>query len=61
MKRYNDNPSDLTLIADTIQLSIEMIEWAERAEKIESELTGDDLIEYLAALSRILLKLSTLY
>jgi DNA-binding ferritin-like protein (Dps family) len=61
MKRIADDPSDFSAITDSVALAIEMIEWAERAEQIESELTGDDLREYLATLSRIILKLSEVF
>ena len=58
LKKYNANPLDLSLIADYIASTQKLIEWSEQADKIESDLSSDDVIEYLATLSRILEKLS---
>jgi hypothetical protein len=37
-----------------------LVEWSEQADKIQSGLYGDDLIEYIATMSRIIKKLSAL-
>jgi hypothetical protein len=58
MEKYNADPTNLSLITEYLELTIKMLEWVEMADELEDELTGDDLREYLATLTRIILKLS---
>lgn len=59
MKKYNDNPTDPTLIADYAVLLTEYAEWADKAEKVQDELTGDDLTVYLETMTRVTAKLNS--
>ena len=58
MKKYKANPSDATLLADYGQIIQQYSEFSERADSVKGELSGDDLSEYLNALSRISQKLA---
>ena len=60
VKKYNDNPLDMSLLSDYTNSMVKMAEWAEKADKIELELsdTPEALAEYLTTLSRIINKLS---
>jgi len=60
VKKYNKNPSDTTLLNDYLKSLEKLAEWAEQGEKIEDELTGNDLKEYLATMTRILGKLNSI-
>ncbi|MCL1859337.1 MAG: hypothetical protein FWF92_08905 [Oscillospiraceae bacterium] len=57
LNKYNDNPLDMSILFDYIESIQKMAEWSEKADKIQSDLSGDDLIEYLAAMARIIQKL----
>ena len=59
MKKYNNNPSDISLLSDYMESMQKIVEWSEKADKIQSDLSGEDLREYLATMSRIIQKLST--
>jgi predicted small lipoprotein YifL len=58
MQKYNDNPSDPDLLTDYAALLTEMTEWSDKADKIQGELTGDDLTAYTETMTRILKKLT---
>jgi len=60
LEKYNENPTDITILNDYLNMMIELAEWAEMAEEIEVDLANDPtaLKEYLETLSRIILKLS---
>ena len=59
MEKYKANPTDLSLMADYIDMMSKMAEWAEKAEDIEDELSGDDLRVYMDTMTRILQKLAS--
>ncbi|MCL2488128.1 MAG: hypothetical protein FWE80_05530, partial [Oscillospiraceae bacterium] len=60
LKKYRDNPADLSILSDYMEAMQKLTEWAEKVDKIESELADspEALAEYLAAISRILGKIS---
>lgn len=60
MKRYQENPTDLSLISEAADMATEVTEWAEEAEDIEEELAADTeaLKEYTKRLANIVAKLS---
>lgn len=60
MERYNANPTDMTLLAEYMELMTEMIEWAEKAENLEDDLSGEDLRLYMETMTRILQKLAAI-
>jgi hypothetical protein len=60
MKKYEANPTDLSLLADIAEFAEETTEWAAKAEDIEDDLSGDDLAAYLETYSRIIQKLSSI-
>lgn len=54
LERHAENPLDPTLMTEYTELMMEAIEWAERADDIQDELSGDELIEFAQATQRIL-------
>lgn len=61
MKKYKENPSDLTLLADYSNMMTEMADWAEKTEKMQVELenaSSAELAEYSAALAKIAAKIA---
>jgi len=60
IKKYNENPTDMSLLTDYMDSMQKIIEWSEQADKIVSDLSGDDLKEYLATMTRIIEKMSAL-
>ena len=60
VKKYEKNPSNITFLNDYLEQMQRLTEWAERSDEIEIDLANDPeaLREYLAALSRISMKLS---
>jgi uncharacterized lipoprotein YehR (DUF1307 family) len=58
LQRYSENPLDMTILTAYMESMEKMIEWSEQADRIQSDLSGDDLREYLATMSRIIQKLS---
>ena len=62
MEKYNENPTDLTLLTDYMKLMDEYIEWAEKAENVEVELANspEALKEYMETLTRIIGKLASI-
>jgi hypothetical protein len=60
MNKYNENPMDMTIMSDYMEAVLELTEWQEKIDSLESDLTGDDLEEYLETILRISAKLSQL-
>ena len=62
MEKYNDSPTDLTLLTDYMKLMEEYLEWAEKAEAVEVELANSPqaLKEYMETLTRIIGKLASI-
>lgn len=59
MKKYNDNPTDFSLLADYSKMLTEMADWAERADELELEIVDTaEALEYSAELMRIAAKLA---
>jgi len=60
LKKYEEDPTNLSLMTEALDLMIKAGEWAERAEEIEVDLENDPaaLKEYNEVLSRILKKLT---
>jgi len=59
VKKYNENPADLSILADYTKLVSEMSDWTERADEIEAELEDTSAAtEYAAELLRIAGKLA---
>jgi hypothetical protein len=61
MQKYKANPSDVTLLMDYSRLLGEMTEWSNKSTNLSAGLTGAELKEYLAANTRILAKLASVY
>ena len=62
MARFSANPSDMTLLLEYIALIEQLGEWSVRSEEIELELANNPaaLAEYMATLTRILLRMATM-
>ena len=62
MKKYNENPNDISLLSDYTTLATEAIEWSEKANDVELELENNPtaLKEYLETLGRITEKLASI-
>ena len=60
MNKYKANPTDLSLLSDYAKLSAKAIEWSTKAEQMQTELSGDDLNEYIQTMARISQKLSAI-
>lgn len=59
VKKYKDNPSDMSILSDYAEMISEMTDWTERADEIELELEDTDAaLEYSAELLRIAGKLA---
>ena len=59
MKRYNANPSDLSLLSEYSKMLTDMAEWTEKADEIELELSDtSESLEFSAELLRIAAKLT---
>ncbi len=57
LEKYNENPSDLTLLTEYGTLAADQIQWATDASELEGELSGEELTLYLETMTRINLKL----
>lgn len=60
-KKYQANPTDLTLLADYATMTSELTEWSTKTEEMEQELesaSAAELAEYTAELARIAAKLA---
>lgn len=63
MKKYKNNPTDASLIAEYGKLLSETAEWAEKSQKYENqlkEMSASDLGEYTKSITRILEKISSI-
>lgn len=59
VKKYKDNPTDMSILTDYTNMVSEMADWAERADEIELELEDTDAaLEYSAEILRIAAKLA---
>ncbi len=59
VKKYKDNPTDMSILSDYTEMISEMTEWTERADEIELELEDTNAaLEYSAELLRIAGKLA---
>lgn len=59
VKKYKDNPSDMSILSDYTEMVSEMADWSERADEIELELEDTSAaLEYSAELLRIAGKLA---
>ena len=58
-KKYQSNPTDMSLLSEYTKLAGEVSTWATRAEDIEDSLDVDDLTEYTSSLARIVEKLNS--
>lgn len=63
MKKYKDNPTNVTLLAEYGKFAAETAKWAERAEEYEDELENGDfppevIEEYFSTLARITQKIA---
>ena len=59
VKKYKDNPSDMSILSDYTEMVSEMADWTERADEIELELADTSAaLEYSAELLRIAGKLA---
>ena len=57
VKKYKENPTDATILAEYTEMAAEVASWAERAEKLEKDLTAEEAAEYSAQLLKIAEKL----
>jgi hypothetical protein len=57
--KYNENPTDITIMGEYLALMGELAEWAEKADQVEEELVNNTeaLKEYLEVQTRVLQKL----
>lgn len=59
VKKYKDNPTDMSILSDYTEMVSEMADWTERADEIELELEDTDAaLEYSTELLRIAGKLA---
>ena len=58
-KRFEENPSDLSLLSEYLESMQLIVDWAERANNIQDDISNDPvaLNEYIETLSRILNKM----
>ena len=61
MEKYNENPSDLTLLSKYSELLNEMAEWSEKSDEISDDLSTEEALEFSEELLRIAEKLSSAY
>lgn len=61
LKKYEQNPTDASLLNDYTKMMEELVEWSEKAEKIEADLANDPeaLKEFTEANLRIMEKLGS--
>ncbi|MDR0854474.1 MAG: DUF4190 domain-containing protein [Clostridiales Family XIII bacterium] len=60
LEKYQNDPTDLSILDDYTAMTKDMLEWSEKAEQIQGDLTGDDLIDYMETMTRITKKLTGL-
>ena len=61
LKKYKENPSDLSILSDYTDMMTELTEWTEETEAMEAELedaSPTELAEYSAEILRIAEKIS---
>jgi hypothetical protein len=59
MKRMSNDPTNLSVAMDALSFASKSVDLAEKADQIEDDLTGADLVEYSATMTRILAKLAS--
>lgn len=62
MKKYSENPTDSSLIADYTDLMQQLTEWSEKADEVQKSLENDTeaQLEYAAELAKIAARISEL-
>ncbi len=61
VKKYNQNPTDMSILSDYTEMVSEMAEWSSKADDIELELKDtEEALEYSQELLRIASKLATI-
>lgn len=59
LKKYNENPSDLSILSDYTSMLTKLSEWAERADKMEDEIKdAGEVLEFTSEITRILAKIT---
>lgn len=59
VKKYAENPSDMSILSEYTKMAADAAEWAEKADKIESELNDPKIAaEFSAQLAKIAVKLA---
>lgn len=59
LKKYNENPSDLSILSDYTSMLTKLSEWAERADKMEDEIEdAGEVLEFTSEITRILAKIT---
>ena len=54
IKKYKDNPTDMSILSDYTEMMSEAAEWTEKADEIELELEDtDEALEYTKEVLRI--------
>ena len=60
MKKYQANPTDMTMLTDYVDMMAKVSEWSENADEFEDELNDSaELAEYTKEYMRILTKMTT--
>lgn len=60
MKKYQANPTDMTMLTDYVDMMAKVSEWSENADEFEDELNDPaELAEYTKEYMRILTKMTT--
>jgi len=59
LQKYKDNPSDLSIMLEYLDMMQAIVEWSDKAENIEVGMSSNELTEYLETLTRITAKLNT--
>lgn len=59
LKKHNENPSDLSILSDYSKMVQETAEWAERSEKIKSDIKDtNEMLEFSSELLKIASKIT---
>jgi hypothetical protein len=53
MKKLKENPSDTSLLTDSLSLTQKSLEWAEKSEEVRGDLSTADAVEYTKRLLKI--------
>ena len=59
MKKYTDNPMDLSLVADYGKLMAEYSDWASKTADFSDDLSDADALKYIDRLNKINIKLAS--